>query len=179
MNTIQRLNGCTSIDCNRQIRVAHSRRMLLPHAQHRHDDVQRTYILQHRRIHHHAKPSKPNRIKSNPARESATQASVCVSTVIKVKSESNSMPPRRPAKRASLSWCQPRPMCNSSFRLAFQSCRVPVVTFVQQRDHADAGAGAERTTITNVTSQSIAQSPRTSAAKISRDSCNDTLPNTR
>jgi len=70
----------------------------------------------------------------------------CVSTVIKAKSEPNSIPPRRPATRASLSWCHPRPMCSSSFRLAFQRCRVPVVAFVQQQDHADAGAGAERTT---------------------------------
>ena len=53
---LPKVNACTAIDGNRQIRVAHSRRMLLPHAQHRHDDVQRTYILQHRRIHHHAKP---------------------------------------------------------------------------------------------------------------------------
>jgi hypothetical protein len=64
--------------------------MLLPHAQHRQNDVQRTYMLQQRRIHHHAKPSKPYIIKSNPARKEASQASVCVSTVIKVKSESNS-----------------------------------------------------------------------------------------
>ena len=128
--------------------------MLLPHAQHRHNDVQRTYSLQRRRIKHHAKASRPNRIKSNPTSESATEASMCVSTVIKVKSESNSIPPSRPATRASLSRCQPRPMCSSSFRLAFQRGRVPVVAFVQQRDHADAGAGAgagagaERTTIT-------------------------------
>ena len=88
-------------------------------------------------------------------------------------------PARRPATRASLSRCHPHPMCNSSFRLAFQRCREPAVAFVQQRDHADAGAGADRTTITNVTSQSIAQSPQNSAAKISRDSCNDTVPNTR
>ena len=119
---------------------------LLPHAQHRNDDVQRTYILQQRRIHHHAKASRPNRIKSNPASKAAIQASVCVSTVIKVKSESNSIQPRRPATRVSLSWCKPRPVCSSSFRLAFQRCWVPAVAFVQQRDHADAGAGAERTT---------------------------------
>ena len=73
----------------------------------------------------------------------------CVSTVIKVKSESNAIQPRRPATRASLSRCRPRPMCSSSFRLTFQRCRVPVVVFVQQRDHADADAVAERTTITS------------------------------
>ena len=88
-----KVNACAAIDCNRRIRIAHTRRILLPHAQHRHYDMQRTYILQHVRIHHHAKPSKPNTIKSNPASESANQASVCVSTVIKVKSESNSIPP--------------------------------------------------------------------------------------
>ena len=66
------------IDCNRRTRLAHTRRMLLPHAQHCHDDVQRTYKLQQRRIQHHAKASKPNRIKSNPAREAAIQASACV-----------------------------------------------------------------------------------------------------
>ena len=93
MNTIQRLNGCTSIDCNRRIRVAHSRRMLLPHAQHRHNDVQGTYKLQQRGIHHQATPSRPNRIKSNPARKAAIQASMYVSTVIKVESGSNSIQP--------------------------------------------------------------------------------------
>ena len=72
----------------------------------------------------------------------------CVSTVINAKSESNSNPPRRPATRALLPRCQPSPMCSSSFRLAFQRCRVPVVACVQQRDHADAGAGVERTAIT-------------------------------
>ena len=136
------------IDCNRRTRLAHTRRMLLPHGQHRNDDVQRTYTLQYRRIHHNVKASNPNRTKSNPASESPTQALVCVLTVIKVKSESNSIQPRRPAPRASLSRCQPRPMCSSSFRLAFQRCRVSVVACVQQRDHADAGVGAERTTTT-------------------------------
>jgi len=43
-----------------------------------------------RRNHHHAKASRPNRIKSNHAREAATQASVCVPTAIKVKPEPNS-----------------------------------------------------------------------------------------
>ena len=57
-------------------------------------------------------------------------------------------PASPPATRASLSRCQPRPMCSSSFRLASQRCRVPVVAIVRQRDHADAGAGAERTTTT-------------------------------
>ena len=71
---------------------------------------------------------------------------MCVSTVIKVKSESKSIQTRRPATRASLSRCQPRSMCSLSCRLAFQRCWVPVVAFVQQRDHTDAGAGAERTT---------------------------------
>ena len=65
--------------------------------QHRKVTVKQTYSLQYRCIHHRAKSSKPNRIKSNPAREAATQASVCVSTVIIVKSESNSVQPRRPA----------------------------------------------------------------------------------
>ena len=88
-----KVNECAAIGCNRRIRVAHTRRMLLPHAQHCNDDMQRTYKLQQRRIHHHAKASKPNRIKSNPAREAATQASVFVSTVIIVKSESNSIQP--------------------------------------------------------------------------------------
>ena len=74
-----KVNECAATDCNRRIRLAHTRRMLLPHAQHRNDDVQRTYRLQHRRMHHHhAKPSTPNRIKSNPARKAATQASACV-----------------------------------------------------------------------------------------------------
>jgi hypothetical protein len=82
---LQKLKDCAAIDCNRRIS--------LPHAQHRHDDVQRTYILQQRSIHHHAKASKPNRIKPNPARNAAIKASVCVSTVIKVKSESNWMQP--------------------------------------------------------------------------------------
>jgi len=45
--------------------VKQARRTLLPHAQQRNDDVQRTYSLQQRRIHHHAKVSRPNRIKSN------------------------------------------------------------------------------------------------------------------
>ena len=36
----QKLNDCAAIDYNRRISV------LLPHAQHRHDDVQRTYNLQ-------------------------------------------------------------------------------------------------------------------------------------
>jgi hypothetical protein len=45
---------------------------------HRHNDVQRTYILQHSHINHNAKPSKPSRIKSNPASKAAIQASVCV-----------------------------------------------------------------------------------------------------
>ena len=88
-----KVNACAAIDCNRRILIAHTRRMLLPHAQHRHNDVQRTYTLQYRRIHHHAKPSNPNRFKSNPAREADTQASVSVSTEIKVKSESKSVPP--------------------------------------------------------------------------------------
>ena len=56
-------------------------------------------------------------------------------------------PANRPATRASLSRCPPRPMCSLSCRLAFQRCWLPAVAFVQQRDHADAGAGAERTTI--------------------------------
>ena len=105
-----KVNECAAVDCNRRICVVHSRRMLciqntdlssrlivlsfnLPDAQHRNHDVQRTYVLQHRRINHHAKPSNQNRIKTDPAREAATRASVCVSTVIKVKSESNSTPP--------------------------------------------------------------------------------------
>jgi len=143
-----KVNEFAATDCNRRIRLAHSRRMLLPHAQHRNDDMQRTYRLQRRRIHHHAKPSRPNRFKSNPAREASPQASVCVSTVIKVKSESCSIQPRQKATRALLSRCPPRPMCSSSFRLAFNRCRVPVVAFVQQRDHADAGTVAKHTTIT-------------------------------
>ena len=57
-------------------------------------------------------------------------------------------PASRPATRASLSWCHQRSMCSLSCRLTFQRCRVPAVAFEQQRDHADAGAGAERTTIT-------------------------------
>ena len=65
----------------------------MPHAQHRHNDVQRTYILQHSHTNHNAKPSKPSRIKSNPAREAAIQASMYVSTVIKVESGSNSIQP--------------------------------------------------------------------------------------
>ena len=94
-------------------------------------------------------PSHQNRAESNqipPAKQPSKHR--CVSTVINAKSESNSIPPHRPATRSSLSRCQPRPMCSSSFRLAFQRCRLPVVPFVQQRDDADAGAGADRTTIT-------------------------------
>ena len=161
-----------------RIRLAHTRRMLLPHAQHRNDDVQCTYKLQRRCIHHHAKVSNKNKSKSNSAREASIKASVCVSIIIKVKSESNAIQPRRPATRASLSrcqsrpnrnhrqnriefdaagrpatpalssWCPPRSMCSLVFRLAFQRCRVPAVAFVRQRDHADAGAGAKRTAIT-------------------------------
>ena len=81
------------IDYSRGHLVSHTSRMLLPDAQQRNDDVQRTYSLQQRRIHHHAKASNPNRVKSNPARKAATQAPVCVSAVIKAKSESNSIPP--------------------------------------------------------------------------------------
>ena len=131
--------------------VSHTRRsrMLLPHAPHRKNDVQRTYNLQHSHINHNAKPSRPNRIKSISASEAATQASVSVSTEIKVKSESNSVPPagqqheRRyhGVNRVTCAVCH-------NLRLAFQRCWVPAVAFVQQRDHADAGAGAERTTIT-------------------------------
>ena len=86
-----KVNACAAIDTNRRMRFTHTRRILLPHAHHRNDDVQRTYRLQHRRTHHHTKPSTPNRIKSNPASKAATHASVCLSTVIKVKSESNSI----------------------------------------------------------------------------------------
>ena len=71
-----KVNECAATDCNRRIRLAHNRRMLLPHAQHRHNGVQRTYNLQQRRIHHIDKTSKPNTIKSNPASKAATQASV-------------------------------------------------------------------------------------------------------
>ena len=95
-------------------------------------------------------PSHQDRTGSNripPAKQPPKHQ--CVPTVIKVKSESNVNPASRPATRASLSRCQPRPMCSSSFRLAFHRCRVPAVAFVQQRDHADAGAGAKRTTITS------------------------------
>ena len=70
-----KVNECAAVDCNRRICVAHIRRILLPH-------VQRTYILQERRIHHHAKPSKPDIIKSNPASKTATRVSMCVSTVV-------------------------------------------------------------------------------------------------
>ena len=140
--------------------------MLLPHTQHRNDDVQRTYRLQQRRSHHHAKPSNPIRIKSKHDSESATKASVCVSTVIKVKSESNSIQPCRPATRVSLSRCPPRPMCSSSFRLAFQRCWVPAVAFVQQRDHAGPDVGAERTTITCYQSVKNARSNLEGTSKI-------------
>ena len=105
-----KVNECAAVDCNRRICVAHSRRMLciqntdlssrlivlsfnLPDAQHRHNDVQGTYKLQQRGIHHQATPSRPNRIKSNPARKAAIQASMYVSTVIKVESESNLIQP--------------------------------------------------------------------------------------
>ena len=65
-----KVNEYAAIDCNRRILVAHSRRMLLPHAQHRqNDNVQRTYKLQHRRIHHHAKPSRPSRYLLRAARK--------------------------------------------------------------------------------------------------------------
>ena len=74
-------------------RRTHSPYTLLPHAQHRNDDVQRTYKLQQRRIHHQLEASRPNRIKSNSAREAAIQASMYVSTVIKVESGSNSIQP--------------------------------------------------------------------------------------
>ena len=82
-----------------------------------------------------------------PAKQPSTHRHVCVNrnqSQIKIKFD----PASRPATGASLSRCPPRPMCSSLFRLAFQRCRVPAVAFVQQRDHADAGAGAERTTIT-------------------------------
>ena len=88
-----KVNECPAIDSNRRIRVAHTRRMLLLNAQHRDNDVQRTYRLQQRRTHHHATPSRPNKIKLNPTRKAGTQASVCVSSVINVKSESNSIQP--------------------------------------------------------------------------------------
>ena len=88
-----KVNECAAIDCNRRIRVAYNCRMLLPLAQDRHDDVQRTYTLQHKGIHRYVMPSSPNRIKLNPARKAGTQASVCVSSVIKVKSQSNSIQP--------------------------------------------------------------------------------------
>ena len=80
--------------------------MLLTHAQQRNDDVQRTYHLQQRRIHHHAKASNPNIIKSNPAREAATQAPVCVSTVIspiRIKVD--------PDKPAPIEWLQDGVLC--------------------------------------------------------------------
>ena len=101
-------------------------------------------------------PSHQDRTESNQiprAKQPSKHRHVCVNrnqSQIKIKFH----PARRPATRASLSRCQPRPMCSSSFRLAFRRGRVPVVAFVQQRDHADAGAGAgagagaERTTIT-------------------------------
>ena len=101
-------------------------------------------------------PSHQDRTESNripPAKQPSKHRHVCVNrnqSQIKIKFD----PASRPATGASLSRCPPRPMCSSSFRLAFQRGRVPVVAFVQQRDHADAGAGAgagagaERTTIT-------------------------------
>ena len=118
-----------------------------------------------------------NQIESRP-RSSHPSIGVCVNrnhSQIRIEFD----PASRPTTRASLSRYQPRPMCSSSFRLAFQRCQVPVVAFVQHRDHANASAGAERTTVTNVTGQSKAQLPRYSADKICRDNCNDTLPNTR
>ena len=95
-------------------------------------------------------PSHQNRAESNqipPAKQPSKHRHVCVNrnqSQIRIKFD----PASRPATVASLSRCQPGPMCSSLFRLAFQRCRVPVVAFVQQRDHADAGAGAERTIIT-------------------------------
>jgi hypothetical protein len=93
----------------------------------------------------HQTRTESNRIP--PAKQPSKHRHVCVNrnqSQIRIKFD----PASRPATVASLSRCQPGPMCSSSFRLAFQRCRVPVVAFVQQRDHADAGAGAERTTIT-------------------------------
>jgi len=95
---LQKLKDCAAIDCNRRISV------LLPRAQHRHDDVQRTYTLQQRRIHHNATPSRPHKIKSNPARKAATQVSVFVNrnqSQIRIEFDPN----RRPATRALSLWC--------------------------------------------------------------------------
>ena len=95
----------------------------------------------------HQDQAESNRIP--PAKQPSKHRHVCVNrnqSQIRIKFD----PASRPATGASLSRCPPRPMCSSSFRLAFRRGRVPVVAFVQQRDHADAGAGAgaERTTIT-------------------------------
>ena len=95
-------------------------------------------------------PSHQDRTESNripPAKQPSKHRHVCVNrnqSQIKIKFD----PASRPATGASLSRCPPRPMCSSSFRLAFRRGRVPVVAFVQRRDRAGAGAGAERTTIT-------------------------------
>ena len=87
-----------------------------------------------------------NQIESRP-RISHPSIGVCVNrNQCQIKIEFDHA--RRPATHASLSRCHPGAMCSSSFRLVFQRCWVPVVKCVQQRDHADAGAGAERTTIT-------------------------------
>jgi len=116
--------------------------------QHLKDTMKHTYILQHRCIRHRAKPSKPNRIESNPAREAATQASVRVSTAIKVKSESNSVPPAGQQHEHHYHGGNRVPCAVRHSDWHSRRCRVSVVTFVQQRDHAVAGAGAKRTTIT-------------------------------
>jgi len=118
-------NGYAAIDCNRRICVANTRRMLLPHAQHRNDDVQRTYKLQQRRIHHQLEASRPNRIKSNSAREAATQASVCVSTVINAKSESNWMPSdgQHPERRYHGVNRVPCAVCHADWQSKDDGCR--------------------------------------------------------
>ena len=93
-------------------------------------------------------PSHQDRAESNripPAKQPHKHRRVCQRNQSQIRVEFG--PASRPATRASLSWCHPRPMCSSWFRFVFQRCRVPVVAFVQHRDHAGAGVGANRTTI--------------------------------
>jgi len=122
--------------------------------QHCTNEVQRTYILQHKCIHHRCKTIRieQNQIESRP-QSSHPSIGVCFNrnqSQIRIEFD----PASRPATRALLPRCQPCPMCSSRFQLASRRCRVPVVAFVQQQDHTDkikkrdAGAGATRATKT-------------------------------
>ena len=88
------------IDCNRRIRLAHTRRMLLPHAQHCHVDVQRTYILQKDAT--TIMPRHQDRTESNqitPAKQPPKHRCVCQP---QSKSNQNQIPSRQTASNTRI-----------------------------------------------------------------------------